>query len=745
MGWVVQTTAQITGLTPTVTLSSISGHAYAPDLGQDVPLPNYDANGNRLGLKVSIGSTDDFSNTYTYDNLGRLTSVTQSGQGGNAVAPKRVDFTYDADNQDATITQYADLAGTQQVATGAYTYDHAGRLTGLTYTQPNSTGLPSYGWSYDAAGQVTQMVMPDGTVNYTNDGTGQLTAATSTGDPNLNESHSYDSNGNRTDTGCSTGTNNRLLSDGTFTYTYDNEGNRISRTRISSDPADDYQTLYTWDNRDRLTSVTFKDNNGDTTKTVTYLYDVFDRWIGETIAVPGQAVQQTRFVYDGNQIVLQFDKTGTGDLAASDLSHRYLWGPAVDQLLADEALSPLPPGEGQGEGFDLSTAGSVVWPLADHEGTIRDLAVYNSGTDVTTIANHRVYDGFGVLKSQTNAAVDCLFGYTGRAFDKAAGEQYNGERWYEAVTGRWLSEDPAGFAAGDANLNRYVGNSPLNFRDPWGLDGGATATSTMVGMNMLGTNGGAGGPSGASGGAGGVSVGCGCGGYAVLVAYDSEDIDGMGPSEHDPDIYLIPLCAEGCGGSYAQDTGPSIQADTRSFWQRTSDWLSNLWNVSPSNSSGDVNVPDQWDNSFEGGLRHLLHPDLAGIQRPRNGTINIGLGVNGMFGPVGLNGSGGFVIDSSGNLAWYNTYGGGLGAGAKCSGGVAVGSSNAVTVYDLEGLFGQVTVGGGPGVCASMDTYTGDSPDGQILGTELNIGFGLGGGGLSGGTYTTLTPIVKLW
>ena len=339
VGWVVQTTAQITGLTPTVTLSSISGHAYAPDLGQDVPLPNYDANGNRLGLKVSIGSTDDFSNTYTYDNLGRLTSVTQSGQGGNAVAPKRVDFTYDADNQDATITQYADLAGTQQVATGAYTYDHAGRLTGLTYTQPNSTGLPSYGWSYDAAGQVTQMVMPDGTVNYTNDGTGQLTAATSTGDPNLNESHSYDSNGNRTDTGCSTGTNNRLLSDGTFTYTYDNEGNRISRTRISSDPADDYQTLYTWDNRNRLTSVTFKDNNGDTTKTVTYLYDVFDRWIGETIAVPGQAVQQTRFVYDGNQIVLQFDKTGTGDLAASDLSHRYLWGPAVDQLLADEHVT----------------------------------------------------------------------------------------------------------------------------------------------------------------------------------------------------------------------------------------------------------------------------------------------------------------------------------------------------------------------------------------------------------------------
>jgi hypothetical protein len=36
-----------------------------------------------------------------------------------------------------------------------------------------------------------------------------------------------------------------------------------------------------------------------------------------------------------------------GALSATDLSHRYLWNPqAVDQLFADEALSPLPPGIG---------------------------------------------------------------------------------------------------------------------------------------------------------------------------------------------------------------------------------------------------------------------------------------------------------------------------------------------------------------------------------------------------------------
>lgn len=40
---------------------------------------------------------------------------------------------------------------------------------------------------------------------------------------------------------------------------------------------------------------------------------------------------------------------------------------------------------------------------------------------------------------------------------------------YDTSIGQWLSEDPIGFAAGDANPRRYVGNSPTNATDPWGL------------------------------------------------------------------------------------------------------------------------------------------------------------------------------------------------------------------------------------------------------------------------------------
>ena len=157
-----------------------------------------------------------------------------------------------------------------------------------------------------------------------------------------------------------------------------------------------------------------------------------------------------------------------GDLAATDLSHRYLWNPqAVDQLFADESLSPLPPGEGQGEGYDLSTPGTVHWALTDHENSVRDLVSYDSGTQTTSSVLHRVFDSFGNVTSSTGTA-DCLFGFTGRQFDAATGLQNNLNRWYDSNTGRWLSQDPLGLRP-DANPYRYVGNARTSATDPRGL------------------------------------------------------------------------------------------------------------------------------------------------------------------------------------------------------------------------------------------------------------------------------------
>ena len=47
---------------------------------------------------------------------------------------------------------------------------------------------------------------------------------------------------------------------------------------------------------------------------------------------------------------------------------------------------------------------------------------------------------------------------------------YYRARWYDANLGRFISEDPIGFAGGDVNLFGYVKNKPVNHRDPIGLD-----------------------------------------------------------------------------------------------------------------------------------------------------------------------------------------------------------------------------------------------------------------------------------
>jgi RHS repeat-associated protein len=451
--------------------------------------------------------------------------------GGNMVAEKEIDLTYNADGTFSSITR---MLGSSTVVTATYTYDDLERLTGLVYSQ-GSTTLSSYALTYSdsttassfasttpsggmwvpgqnivspvpdtadipyalensanlAAGLVSTVNSSDGQVQYSCDAQGQLIGATYTGGglsqfssdengtvPLPSEAYSYDANGNRTGGGYVVGPNNEILSDGTYNYAYDPEGNLTERTNIATGAMTDY----TWDARDRLTEVTdYASAGGPATQVVQYYYDADNRWIGETINQEnGQPLQETAFAYTGNQIVLQFDGTSaTGSASAltvNDLSHRYLWGPAVDQILADEQLSPSISGGGQGSGYNLSAPGTVVFPLADQLGTVRDLAVYNSQTATTVVVNHMVYGSYGNLLSQTNPVtggspvIVCLFKFTGRATDAATGLQNNLNRWYDAVLGGWLSQDPSGIAGGgDPNLGRYCGNSPTSSTDPMGL------------------------------------------------------------------------------------------------------------------------------------------------------------------------------------------------------------------------------------------------------------------------------------
>jgi RHS repeat-associated protein len=459
LGRVTSISQAITGLPPTITLNQ-----------------QYDANGNRTQVAALFDTTQDFVTNYAFDALGRVSQITQAGDGGNSVSQKRVDFGYNRDGQFQSIKRYADLSGTQLVAQSAYSYDAMGRLNGLIHSK-GATTFANYGWTYDAASRVSSVANSLHTAEnatYSYDDASELTSVDYTGG-GTDEAYTYGA-GNRSNVHNATGeidyesylNANRYQWDSTYAYGYDGEGNLIGKIDYLGNF--DY-TLYTWDNRNRLVEVKeYGDGNpydlGSHTllKDISYHYDAFNRLVYREIVGSGV---KSAFVYDGTQVALEFDKAGSGDLAASDLSHRYLWGPAVDQLLADEQV----------HGLTSAANNDTLWALADNLGSVRDVVDSDGHLRI-----HRSFDTFGIVVDEIHKSasgttvtagqsgyVDEAFEFTGRWFDKDTGEQYNLNRWYDSYTGRWMSEDPIGFAAGDANLYRYVGNGPTNFIDPHGM------------------------------------------------------------------------------------------------------------------------------------------------------------------------------------------------------------------------------------------------------------------------------------
>ena len=214
-----------------------------------------------------------------------------------------------------------------------YGYDHTGRLTDMTHFR-GETIFVDHSWSFDAANRMTQYVNSiDGTANYTNDATGQLTAADY--DYQSDESYLYDENGNRLSANGSTyiiGANNQLLSDGTYRYLYDAEGNCTYRFIDNNqngqlDQGDSEITEYTWDNRDRLRKVQYRFNYGAAVDwVIRYSYDYQNRLVRKRADMNGDGDYEDKqvFAYDGNQIVLDFQRTGSGLVQAGDLQWRYL-------------------------------------------------------------------------------------------------------------------------------------------------------------------------------------------------------------------------------------------------------------------------------------------------------------------------------------------------------------------------------------------------------------------------------------
>ena len=198
------------------------------------------------------------------------------------------------------------------------------------------------------------------------------------------------------------GAGNRLLSDGTYYYTFDAAGNRTAQYEITSggdvslgsqaDPnTNAYNiTIYTWNNANQMTSATFYATTADWTAgtvnaageyKITYGLDAFGRIVTRTAALGNGTSTTTsveNFIYDGQNIVLVLN-------AGGQVLDRNLTGPAPDEVYATEMVATVTSGPQE--------AGTVNWLLTDAQGTVRDV-VQLDGTSAVNV-DHLVYGAFG--------------------------------------------------------------------------------------------------------------------------------------------------------------------------------------------------------------------------------------------------------------------------------------------------------------------------------------------------------------
>lgn len=401
----------------------------------------YDASGNLASSTDRKGQTT----SYSYDALDRPTSIGFNGQ-------STINYSWDAGNR---LTQAADsVAGT--ITRG---YDNLDRLTSettpqgsITYgydsagrrTSTQVTGQPAVSYTWDNANRPTQISQGASTVSFGYDNADRRTSLTLPN--NVVVSYSYDNDSRVSGLTYALGTNTL----GTLAYAYDQLGQRtqisgsFARTSLpqpvvsaSYDAANELTSwnginvsydangnmladsthTFTWDARDQVASI-----NGASAQ-----YDAFGRRVQNPLG--------TSFLYDGANAVQELSGTTvTANLLSGGI---------------DETFSRT---DSTGSFAQLRDALGSTLELTDSNGNLQ-----------TTYS----YDPFGNT-SITGATSSNVFQYTGREND-GNGLYYYRARYYNPQFGRFISQDPIGFAGG-LNQYAYVFDSPTDLSDPAGLD-----------------------------------------------------------------------------------------------------------------------------------------------------------------------------------------------------------------------------------------------------------------------------------
>ncbi len=226
---------------------------FSPDVDSDGALVFHSQAETRESVQ---GTPLGLQRTY-FDHQNRASRIIDQdldNSAGPDIDNKDIFLNYHEDGSLQSIDRYGDLdSSTNDWQTNLFTsyqYDGLGRLKKIEHKPSANSNSPlrDYDYNYDAASRITGITIDSGPNRIQGyDNAGQLTSTDGT-------SITYDKNGNREAYDGSkvvTDKANRLVSDGTYTYEYDKEGNRTRRSNIKTGEVE----VYTWDHRNRLTKV----------------------------------------------------------------------------------------------------------------------------------------------------------------------------------------------------------------------------------------------------------------------------------------------------------------------------------------------------------------------------------------------------------------------------------------------------------------------------------------------------------
>jgi len=503
---------------------------------------------NCLGDVTTRSRPGSETTTYDYDYAGRLTDINYSGtasavditydQASRRTSVEndnaRSDFTYDDAGRLSTVTQ--SIVGGPLSQVTSYTFDSLDRLRTMTYP---SSRVVTYRWNDD--NWLTSVKGADGSdVEYLTNVTHHVTGAidlvtfgntvttdhgiddrnrlasivtTAPGGQLLNVTLGYDAASNLTTWDDNLGPNldrtfgyddlDRLTSAtsanlwGSLSYTYDELGNRETRV------LEGVTTTYDYDSNNRLTDLT-----GGNVRSFTY--DAVGR-----LATEDRSAAKTRSLKQLQDEIFS-DGFESGDTSAWDFMtvptgiFFYTFNEADQLVSVANGTAPVGNYAYDGDGYRVSKGlGSLFYirdsagnTLAeyDDEGELIAEYIYANGRQVAKVmpdgasgfdfrffqADHlgsalSITDDVGTLKwvgeyfpfgseFSSTGEVD-RYRFTQHELDIETDLLYAKARYYHPNIGRFISIDPVGGSVGSSqswNRYAYVENNPLIYTDPTG-------------------------------------------------------------------------------------------------------------------------------------------------------------------------------------------------------------------------------------------------------------------------------------